>query len=174
MLLYRSQDRDMQEAYMHSEPSHFKDFAFFLSKLHVKDLGETFKINVPDVVLFYKTEPVLKIFCTDPFKNQVQLERERDKLQLLLIDSFFKKRNEEDSKLNLKPFDDSKSRDKSEKGHAQAPRILKAYFSDVSRDGKKDLQKSGSLPSSKTGATTTLMIWSIFSSKTKTAANGKT
>ena len=51
-LLYKVRDRKMHDNYLQHEPSHFKDFAFFLSKLHVKDLGETFKINVPDVILF--------------------------------------------------------------------------------------------------------------------------
>ena len=144
-MLYRAVDRKMHDQYLQSEPSHFKDFAFFLSKLHVKDLGETFKINVPDVILFQRTEPIFKMYCTDPYSNIVHIERERDKLQLPLIDPFFKKRNDEDCKMHLRSVEDSKSKDKSDRLNTQAPRIVQAFFCEASKDTKRDSHKSGRL-----------------------------
>jgi hypothetical protein len=145
-LLLPKKDREDYEAYLQKDRSSLKDMAYFLSKLHVKEIDKTLNISVPDCVVFFRTEPIMKLTCPLPNLATVLIDKDRENLQPLEIDRFFKACNDKEIE-NNKEIEESISKrgkvDESinknlpkEEGNVKYyPRIVRPYYLDGPRKG---------------------------------------
>jgi hypothetical protein len=63
-----------------------------VTRLFVKSIGKTFRVNIPDSLLFYKSEPFMQVYCVDPHHMTLRMEKRREKIQLREMHTFFKRR----------------------------------------------------------------------------------
>lgn len=74
------------------------DYSFLLCRLSAPQVGSIFRINVPDSVIFSRSEPFLKVYSIDPQNMILEIEREKDRLTMPEVQSFFKSRSDFEQK----------------------------------------------------------------------------
>lgn len=145
MLLLNKKEREEYEAYLQRDQAQLKDLAFLLSRLYVKEIDKTLPLGVPDSVLFFRTEPIMRVSCQveEHIEPSVVIDRERERLQPLEENNrFFKACHDEEVRKNAaleesqtKTDDPAQKAGKHDFSDKYYPRIVRSYYLDGTTRG---------------------------------------